>query len=394
MDSLYQEKAAQAAALLHETGIDCWLTFVRETTVTPDPGVEMVVGADVTWNSAFLFGKGGARIAIVGRYDAAAIRATGIFDQVIGYDEGITAPLTEALQTLDPQSIGLNYSLDDKTADGLTYGMWLLLNELLRDTPYPARFVSAAPLLGKLRARKTAAEVGRIRAAIATTEAIVDLVGPQIQVGRSEAEIGAFVHGEFQARGLPSAWAWDACPIVNSGPESEPGHAGPRDDIRIEPGHLVHMDLGVQQHGYCSDIQRMWYVRRPGESAPPPEIQRAFATVIQAIDAAAAALKPGVAGYEIDQIAREVVVDQGYEEYKHALGHGLGRACHDGGPLLGPRWERYGTTPLMTIEAGHVYTLELGLTTSAGYVGIEEDVVVTDNGCEFLSTRQRELFLL
>jgi Xaa-Pro aminopeptidase len=138
----------------------------------------------------------------------------------------------------------------------------------------------------------------------------------------------------------------------------------------------------------------MWYVRRPGESAPPPEIQRAFATVIQAIDAAAAALKPGVAGYEIDQIAREVVVDQGYEEYKHALGHGLGRACHDGGPLLGPRWERYGTTPLMTIEAGHVYTLELGLTTSAGYVGIEEDVVVTDNGCEFLSTRQRELFLL
>jgi Xaa-Pro aminopeptidase len=101
-----------------------------------------------------------------------------------------------------------------------------------------------------------------------------------------------------------------------------------------------------------------------------------------------------VRGFEIDQIAREVVVDNGYEEYKHALGHGLGRACHDGGPLIGPRWERYGDTPMMQVEAGHVYTLELGVVTSAGYVGIEEDVVVTENGCEFISTRQRTLNLI
>ena len=120
MGSLYQEKAAQAEALLLETGIDCWLTFVRETTVTPDPGVELVVGSDVTWNSAFLFGKGGQRIAIVGRYDAAAIRTTGIFAQVIGYDEGLSAPLIETLNRLDPQTIGLNYSIDDKTKATIT----------------------------------------------------------------------------------------------------------------------------------------------------------------------------------------------------------------------------------------------------------------------------------
>lgn len=394
MNELYREKAEQAELLLDEVGIACWLTFVRETAVTPDPGVEMVVGADVTWTSAFLIAKGGVRIAIVGRYDAAAVRTTGVFNQVIGYDEGIRAPLLQALSEIDPPSIGLNYSVDDKTSDGLTHGMWLLLNDMLRDTPYAARLTSAGPLLTRLRARKTAAEVARINAAIRTTEEIVELVGAQIQIGRSEAEIGAFVHGEFRRRGLPSAWAWDACPIVNSGPESEPGHAGPRDDIHIEPGHLVHIDLGVQQDGYCSDIQRMWYVRRPGEQGAPPEIQRAFETVLQAIDASAAALRPGVRGFEIDQIAREVVVDNGYEEYKHALGHGLGRACHDGGPLLGPRWERYGNTPMMEIEVGHVYTLELGIITSAGYVGIEEDVVVTERGCEFLSIRQRELMLI
>lgn len=391
---LLHEKANQAQALLAETGLDCWLTFARETVVSPDPGVELVVGSDVTWDSAFIFGRGGQRIAIVGRYDAPNIRAGGVFGEVIGYDEGISAPLVETLRRLDPQQIGLNYSVDDKTADGLTHGMWLLLNGILRDTPYAARLTSAAPLLGKLRARKSPTEVARIRAAITTTEEIVGLVAGQIRPGASEAQIAGFVHDQFRGRGLPSAWSWEGCPIVNSGPASEPGHTAPRDDILVEPGHLVHIDLGVQQEGYCSDIQRMWYVRRPGEDGPPPTVRRAFATVIQAIEAAAAALKPGVRGYEIDTIAREVVVDAGYEEYKHALGHGLGRACHDGGTLLGPRWERYGKTPEGVVEAGNVYTLELGVVTEAGYVGVEEDVLVTESGCEFLSSFQRELMLI
>jgi Xaa-Pro aminopeptidase len=389
-----QEKATQAQALLAETGLDCWLTFVRETGVRPDPGIELAIGCDVTWPSAFLFGRGGERIAIAGRYDTANIRSTGIFGEVIGYDEGISEPLRAALGRLDPKSIGLNYSTDDTTADGLTYGMWLLLADHLRGTPYADRLTSAAPLLSKLRARKTPSEVERIRAAIAVTEEIVALTTAQIRSGASEAQIGEFIHEQFRARGLPSAWSWDACPIVNSGPESEPGHGAPRDDILVAPGHLIHIDLGVQREGYCSDIQRMWYLRRPGEAGVPPAIQRAFNTVVQAIEASAAALKPGVRGHEVDTIAREVVVDGGYEEYLHALGHGLGRACHDGGTLLGPRWERYGATPDGIVEAGNVFTLELGVTTEAGYVGLEEDVLVTEDGCVFLSSFQRELMVI
>ncbi|MEI4861376.1 M24 family metallopeptidase, partial [Klebsiella pneumoniae] len=88
--------------------------------------------------------------------------------------------------------------------------------------------------------------------------------------------------------------------IVNCGPESEPGHAKPRADLRVEPGQLVHIDLGVKQEGYCSDLQRMWYVRRPGESRPPAGIQRAFSTVVRAIEAGAQALRPGARGFEVD----------------------------------------------------------------------------------------------
>src|SRR5262249_51907514 len=144
---LLREKADQVRPLLRETGLDCWLIFVRETGLHPDPGFDLVVGADVVRNSAFLFGAGGERIALTARFDVANVRGTGVFADVLGYDEDIREALLEVLRRLEPQRIGLNYSLDDVTADGLTHGQWLLLNDLLCGTPYAARLTSAAPLL-------------------------------------------------------------------------------------------------------------------------------------------------------------------------------------------------------------------------------------------------------
>lgn len=392
--TIYQEKADQASALLHEFDLDCWLTFARETVVSPDPGIELAIGSDVTWPSAFLFGKDGSRVAIVGRYDVPGVESYGVFPRIVSYDAGIRDALIAELTALNPRQIGLNYSIDDKTSDGLTVGMYLMLQNMLKGTPFADRLISAGPMLSALRARKTPGEVARIQAAIDTTEEIVDLVTAQIAVGKSEKDIADFIHDQFKQRGLPSAWSWDGCPIVNSGPNSAVGHGVPSANIHVEPGHIVHIDLGVQQDGYCSDIQRLWYVRRPGETELPPELQRAFDTVRQAIREGAKALKPGVKGYEVDQVARDVIVDAGYEEYMHAFGHGLGKACHDGGPLLGPRWERYGNTPDMLVEAGNIYTLELGVITSAGYIGLEEDVLVTDDGVVFLSKEQTTMRMI
>ena len=166
---LLHEKADQAQALLAETGLGCWLTFARETELHPDPGIEQVVGANVVRNSAFLFGATGERVAIVANFDTSAIRAKGVFREVIGYDEDIRGPLLTAIQKLDPPSIGLNYSTDDVTADGLTHGHWVLLQQLLAGTRYLERLTSAAPLLSRLRGRKTPTEVSRIRRAVAVT---------------------------------------------------------------------------------------------------------------------------------------------------------------------------------------------------------------------------------
>src|SRR5262249_38629611 len=159
-------------------------------------------GADVVRNSAFLFGAGGERVAIVAHFDTANIRANGVFREVIGYDEDIRDLLLAALRRLDPPSVGLNYSTDDQTADGPTHGHWLLLNELLRGTPYANRLTSAAPLLSRLRGRKSPEELRRIRRAVAVTEEVVALVGGQLRPGVSERQVADFVHAEFRRRGV------------------------------------------------------------------------------------------------------------------------------------------------------------------------------------------------
>ena len=95
-------------------------------------------------------------------------------------------------------------------------------------------------------------------------------------------------------------------------------------------------------------------------------------------------------------MARKVVVDAGYPEYGHALGHQVGRTAHDGGTILGPQWPRYGQTPFHKLEAENVFTLEPSIIQGAdcGVIGLEEMVLVTSDGCEWLSHPQTTLPLL
>ncbi len=127
----------------------------------------------------------------------------------------------------------------------------------------------------------------------------------------------------------------------------------------------------------------------------PREVRRAFDAVNGAISAGAEALRPGIEGWAVDAVARSFLVEAGYPEYLHALGHQVGRMAHDGGGLLGPRWERYGRTPYYPVCKDQVYTLELGVMVERrGYLGLEEMVRVTDEGCEWLSARQLDLPVL
>jgi Xaa-Pro aminopeptidase len=302
--------------------------------------------------------------------------------------------LLAVLERLNPAQIALNFSEDDVHADGLGHGLYQLLLTYLQGTPFAERLVSAEKISGALRSRKTSGEIARMRKAIETTGVIYARTFAHLQVGMSEQEAAAFMHQQVAAAGLVEAWEKSHCPTVNTGPDSAMGHVGPT-NLTIQPGHIVHFDFGVKQAGYCSDIQRVAYVLRPGETHAPPEVQQGFDTAVKAIRAAVAAMLPGVTGHTIDAICRGVVVGAGYAEFMHATGHHLGRTVHDGAGVIGPLWERYGNTPNYPLEAGQIYTVEPSLVVPGyGGIGIEEDVLVTENGCEYLGEPQTEIILI
>lgn len=392
MGSLLSEKLSQAKDLVAAAGFDVWLTFVRETAEGGDPVLPLLIEGGLTWQSALLVTREGRCIGIVGNYDADPLVASGNWDEVVPYVQGIRGPLLDVLDRVcgENPKVAVNFSTDDVKSDGLSHGMYLLLDGILRGTRLEGCLVSAESVATNLRGQKSQTEIARIRSAIAETETIfagLDWVG----IGMSERQVYDRIQEVIDSNGFGYSWDRAGDPIVNSGPNSMIGHGIPSTSILIEQGHIFHVDLGIVKDGYSSDIQRSWYV---GASIPD-DVQRAFSAVHGAITAGAALLKPGVLGWEADAAARSFLVGTGYEEYLHAFGHQVGRMAHDGGAILGPKWERYGKTPLTPIRANEVYTLELGVVLPGrGYLGLEEMALVTPSGCQFLTQRQDEVWRL
>ncbi|MEX2143930.1 MAG: Xaa-Pro peptidase family protein [Anaerolineales bacterium] len=390
MSNLVKEKVEQAVGVLQELGIDLWLTFVRETTAGGDPMLPLLFGSDLTWQSALLISRTGERIAIVGHYEADTARNTEAYSVVLDYHQSIREVLGKTITRLAPKKIAVNTSRNDTFADGLTHGM----HEILRDyigSPYAEQLISSEGLVAAVRGRKTAEELRRIKKAISTAEEIYAETFAFVKIGQTEREIAAFMHAKLKERGLQPAWEEHHCPAVNTGPESPVGHAAPT-DLKVQPGHIVHFDFGAIEEDYCSDIQRVMYILKPGETRAPQPVQRGFATILASIEAAMQAMKPGAIGLDVDAAARKAVTAAGYPEYMYGTGHHLGRSVHDGAGLLGPLWERYGDTPKLPLEIGQVYTVEPGLMVEGyGYINTEEDVLVTKDGAVFLSKPQTEL---
>jgi len=394
MKDLIIQKQQQAIKILNEMNVDMWLIFVRETGNIKDPMMDMLVGTGATWHSAFIITKTGETIAIIGSLEEPNMKSVGTFNQIISYLRSIKANFLEVMNRLDPKTIAINFSRNSPIADGLTYGNYLELTDLLKDTPYVDRFISSEAIVAALRGRKSGAEIALMQVAIKETLRIFDEVTDFIKPGKTEKDVANFIHGLVEERGFGLSWDREHCPAVFTGPESAGAHSGPTDRV-IERGHILNIDFGINLNGYCSDLQRTWYIMRENEEVPPAEVMHGFNTILESVTLSAEALKPGKLGCEIDDVARNYIVGKGYGEYPHALGHQIGRVAHDGGGLLSPRWERYGNLPYMPIEESQVFTIEPRLTVPGfGVATVEEEVLVTKDGCRFISERQKEIYLI
>lgn len=391
---LIKEKVDQAVGILKEYDTDCWITFVRESGMMRDPMMDYLCPADMTWHSAFIITRGGDTHAIVGQMEKLTIEEMEVYGQVTGYVEGIKKDLQATLKDLDPATIAVNYSENSEVCDGLTHGMYLTLRGMLAEIGFEDRLVSSEKIASSLKARKTPTEVDRMQRAIRHTLDIFSMVKGYIEPGRTEKEIAAFMTAEAERRGLAFAWDPAHCPAVFTGPDTAGAHYQPT-DRKAERGHVLNMDFGVKVEDYASDLQRTFYLLEEGEEDAPGEVKRGFDTILTAIELARQALKPGVQGVEIDKVARDHIVSQGYDEFPHGLGHQVGRFAHDGTALLGPPWEKYASKPFETIEENMVFTIEPRLTVPGrGVVTVEEMVLVTADGAEYLAEPQKELILL
>ena len=391
---LVQEKVKQAIGILQEFEVDCWITFVRESELAGDPTLDYLLGSPVTWHSAFILTPSGDTYAIVGEYDRQTVEDTGAYTHVLSFVKSIKDHFLNTMKELNPSKIAVNYSIESEICDGITHGMFLTLYKLLEEIGLEDRIISAEPLVSALRQRKTPTEISYMKETISHTERIFELVGMFIQPGKTEQDIAAFMKAEVKKAQLDFAWDAATCPAVFTGPESAGAHYQPTERC-VEGGHLVNMDFGVRYKGYCSDLQRTFYVLKSGETTPPPEVQQAFDDVMNSIEQAKQAMKPGIQGIEVDNIAREYLTSRGYDEFLSGLGHQVGRFAHDGTALLGPAWEKYAGKPFQWLEEGMVFTLEPRVIVPGyGIVTIEEMTIVTNDGSEFISSPQKELFII
>lgn len=237
--------------------------------------------------------------------------------------------------------------------------------------------VDAGDLVDGMRAIKSADEIDLIRAAIHLAEGIlVDLI-ERLAEGMPEREAGAWLTYEAQRRGAVGP---SFPPIALFGARSSLPHGQPGSST-LSPGDITLFDFGCELNGYCSDLTRTYaYGTIPGSW-----FEEIYAVTLEAQLAALAALKPGITGREADSAARSIIADAGYgKEFGHSTGHGVGIEVHEG-----PRLSQLADECL---APGMVVTVEPGIyIPGKGGVRIEDMAVITEDGCEVLTSLPKEL---
>jgi Xaa-Pro aminopeptidase len=380
-----KEKMRPIQRQMEETGIDLWVTFTREYADEP-------VSSDLRLNSlegrsVGILDRGGNRTAIVGNGDVDIVKQRAFYDEVIGWgDKGPASKMYEIIHRRQPRKIAVNTSVDYTIADELASGMKEYLLRALKE--YGNRLVSSEDLIITLRSRLIPAELELLKEAIRKTDGIFDATQDFIKVGKSDKEIHEFMRSLVAAQNMTVSW--EEAPGVSVGRDTA-SHMSYH-NTKLRDGDFLRLDFGVVYEGYCSDLQRDYFV---GKGNVPGELRKMFDTASAANDACIRALRSGIEGCVADKPARDTVLAAGFPDYAHGTGHPIARLVHDIGPRLAPAtMERYGNAGIKKLSSGLVFSVEPSIVTPLGNCNLEQDVLVTDTGATRLSKRQDDLIFI
>jgi len=273
--------------------------------------------------------------------------------------------LADILPSLPLTSLGIEGS-----------SMVVSVRDLLAEKLKPIDLVSQSGLVEELRAIKDADEIAEIRAAVRQAERGFELMRSMVMKDQTERQAAhELEHGMRRFGALKAAFE----PIIAVGDHAALPHY--RAGLRYfhEAGFAL-IDWGaVSARGYHSDLTRLLVT-----SKLPPKLHHVYGVVLKAQQAGIAAIRPGARCQDVDAAARAVIEEAGYAKYfGHGLGHGIGLDIHEL-----PRLSPISTDEL---KPGMIVTVEPGIyLPGVGGVRIEDDILVTRDGGEVLSSLPKE----
>ncbi len=379
--------------------VDAWLVLCREN--DNDPMARHVGCENAGGEAAFLFFRtrdGLTSVAVSPAGEATALAELAAQDEVVEIPRGepVWPSVAAALERHAPTALAINRG-STPISDGLSSTQYERMQTGLGD--WMERTVSAERLIGEWLAVKTPAEVEILRrAAVLTAQWQVEAYAAAIPGVTTDRDIADFLEAKMSQAGVGDGWAPDQNPAVNSGRDR--GHSHPTDRV-IRPGDVIQTDFGIRVGELVTDIQRFAYVLAPGETAPPAQAQARWEAAKRGSRAAFAAMRPGARGVDVDRAQRRQMEADGSLPVMWSTGHPVGYWAHDSGPSLGGG--QAGRTPAgrqldvlrpgmtFAFDGFHTWALDGDDTKT---ISVEEMVVITETGAEWLAPPQEDLVLI
>lgn len=387
---------------MRDNKIDMWIVAVKENHYDPlwnDLGRGYISGIGY-----YLFSdRGGDRIERIALGPSGyLIEQSGAYDQILP-----ASRLAALVKERNPSRIGVNMSDEIGPADGLSATMLAHLKKTLGE-PYASRLVSAEKLVSDFRSGRVASEIVAFgeAAGIAIQMAERALSNEVITPGKTTLEdVAWWLQDRLLERGLGSEF--DMPSIYVTGPN---GIVATSTDRIIQPGDVMMIDWGVQLMNFGTDVKRVAYVLKPGETVAPRSIQNAFDKAIAVRDVLKKAIKPGLSadqtmkqmdaalaagGYGVIEFNRPNTDDRTDVVYGF---HPVGNTGHDIGPSM-TTWQPLQRT--FVLRTQHIFSFEYFAYTPIPEWGgaklripIEDDAILMEDGIQFLHPANYRLLIV